>query len=142
MAAAAELLVGTHDFAAFQASGGDQRGTVRTVFRCAIEPRLHDEPPDASSDDGPGRQGHDIVIEGNGFLYKMVRIIAGTLVTVGMELAPPETVRVALGIETHSEASGVPKAELRRRGVVGPTLPPEPLCLEHVEYDREHPSVN
>ena len=33
---------------------------------------------------------------------------------------------------------GAPKSELRRRGVVGPTLPPERLCLEHVEYDRDH----
>ena len=40
MRRAAALLEGTHDFAAFQASRGDQKGTVRTVFRCAVEPRL------------------------------------------------------------------------------------------------------
>ena len=141
MAAAAELLVGTHDFAAFQASGGDQRGTVRTIYRCAIEERIRDGSQKTTGTDN-GIEGHDIVIEGDGFLYKMVRIIAGTLVTVGMELAPPETVRMALGIGTQGEASDVPKTELRRRGLVGPTLPPEPLCLERVEYDCEHPSVS
>ena len=105
---------------------------------------------------GPGAEAgvaaadaYDVVIEGDGFLYKMVRIVAGTLLMVGMGLAPPETVLTALaadgdgGVEApHGggplEGGGVPKSELRRRGVVGPTLPPERLCLEHVEYDREH----
>ena len=98
---------------------------------------------------------------------------------VGMGLAPPETVTVALFcsrrpdpdpipnpipnpapkpnpnqvlVALFSEAEGdtappdgasagdlgAPKSELRRRGVVGPTLPPERLCLEHVEYDHDH----
>ena len=41
----------------------------------------------------------------------------------------------ALAAELGPDAT--PKSELRRRGVVGPTLPPEQLCLEHVEYDTE-----
>ena len=124
MSRAAALLEGTHDFAAFRASGGDQKGTVRTIFRCTIEPRQ-----------GTERGEYDIVISGDGFLYRMVRIIAGSLVTVGMELAPPDTVSIALAAELGPDAT--PKSELRRRGVVGPTLPPEQLCLEHVEYDTE-----
>ena len=39
MRRAAALVEGTHDFSGFQASRGDQKGSVRTVFRCAIEPR-------------------------------------------------------------------------------------------------------
>ena len=111
-----------------------------TVFRCAIEPRGAEAAP----------EGYDVVIEGDGFLYKMVRIIAGTLLMVGMGLAPPETVVVALFSEAAGDTEapegasagdlGAPKSELRRRGVVGPTLPPERLCLEHVEYERDHDS--
>ena len=106
-----------------------------TVFRCAIEPRGAEATP----------EGYDVVIEGDGFLYQMVRIIAGTLLVVGMGLAPPETVLVALSSEDSETPQGAsageldaPKSELRRRGVVGPTLPPERLCLEHVEYERDH----
>ena len=62
---------------------------------------------------------------------------------VGMGLAPPETVAAALAPDDGSSAGGpagggAPKSELRRRGVVGPTLPPERLSLEHVEYEHEH----
>ena len=77
MERAALLLVGTHDFANFQKSGAnnDQRTSVRTIFRCAIEPRYQH---------GGSLVGHDIVVEGDGFLRKQVRLIAGTLVAVGM----------------------------------------------------------
>ena len=51
--------------------------------------------------------------------------MAGTLVMVGAGLAPPETVRAAID----------DAAAARARGLVGPTLPAEHLCLEHVEYD-------
>lgn len=152
MRRAASLLEGTHDFAAFQASRGDQKGSVRTLFRCALERRrdAHGGAAEAEAEgresDGTGEEGesYDIVVEGDGFLYKQVRILAGTLAMVGMGLAPPETVLTALASDADAGAAeggnGVPKAELRRRGVVGPTLPPERLRLEHVEYDREHDS--
>ena len=85
----------------------------------------------ASSPRGPDG-AYDVVIEGDGFLRYMVRIIAGTLLMVGMGLVPPETVAAALSFDGD-------KSQLRRRGVVGPTLPPERLCLEHIEYEQEHP---
>ena len=116
MSEAAALLEGTHDFGAFQAAGGDQKSTERTIFLCAIEPHAH---------------GYDVVVEGDGFLRYMVRIIAGTLLMVGMGLAPPETIMAALSCDNRDN-----KSQLRRRGIVGPTLPPERLCLEHVEYDQ------
>ena len=148
MARAAALLEGTHDFGAFQASRGDQKSTVRTIFRCALEPRAMGDgvAGDGTSADGIGReQAYDIVIEGDGFLYKMVRLIAGTLVTVGMGLAPPEAVLSALSstgsfCPTPSASSSGMSGPRRQRGVigVGPTLPPERLCLEHIEYDEAH----
>ena len=123
---------------------------MRTVFRCAVEQRAaaaaddQSGPPSAEAGVAAAdADAYDLVIEGEGFLYKMVRIVAGTLLMVGMGLAPPETVLTALAADGDGdgdveEPRGVPKSEMRRRGVVGPTLPPERLCLEHVEYEREH----
>ena len=95
---AARMLEGTHDFAAFQASGGDQKSTVRTLYRCAIEPRRDVEGGDAV----------DLVLEGDGFLYKMVRIVAGTLAMIGMGLAPAEIIPAALAPCPPSPPSGPP----------------------------------
>ena len=66
---ALSFLPGTHDFAAFQASGGSARTTVRTVDRAELLA------------DGPEIT---LLISGNAFLYNMVRIIAGTLMEVGL----------------------------------------------------------
>lgn len=68
MCAAAEYIKGTHDFASFCAAGGSAKTTVRTVTRLDI----------LKNDDII-----EIIVEGNGFLYNMVRIIAGTLIEVG-----------------------------------------------------------
>ena len=76
MQEAAALIVGTHDFACFQAAGGNPRETtVRTVFSLDVF----------------RREVGDIAIEitGDGFLYNMVRIIAGTLVEVGQGKKAP-----------------------------------------------------
>ena len=64
----AQSLVGTHDFAAFAASGSVVKDTVRTIYRADVT-----------------RNGSEITltVEGSGFLYNMVRIIAGTLIGVG-----------------------------------------------------------
>ncbi len=70
MIAASKHIVGTHDFASFQSAGGQERETtVRTVYSLEV-----------------AKQGDDVIIEiaGDGFLYNMVRIIAGTLVEVGL----------------------------------------------------------
>ena len=150
MARAASALRGTHDFTAFQARGGDQRGTVRTLFRCTLEPRRDDTVEHGAAADQP----LDLVLEGDGFLYKMVRILAGTLCMVGMGLAPEAMVPAALHVneeeakeEAHAAKASsrrkLPKQQLRQHGrqhgrQVGPTLPPERLCLEHIEYERAH----
>ena len=61
-------LLGTHDFAAFAATGGQAKTTVRTIDAASVL-----------------REGTEITlkIHGNGFLYNMVRIIAGTLIYIG-----------------------------------------------------------
>ena len=68
MRAEARDLIGTHDFGAFAASGSVVKDTVRTIWRADIQ-----------------QSGTEIAlyVEGNGFLYNMVRIIAGTLIGVG-----------------------------------------------------------
>lgn len=68
-------LPGTHDFAAFQASGGSARTTVRTIDHADL------------SVDGPRLS---ITVSGNAFLYNMVRIIAGTLEEVGLHKRNPD----------------------------------------------------
>lgn len=78
MRKAAEFIKGTHDFKAFCAQGSSVKTTVRTVSRLDIE-----------------KNGEiiEIIVEGNGFLYNMVRIIAGTLIEVGKGKKSPETVK-------------------------------------------------
>ena len=73
---AAQAVTGTHDFASFQSAGGQPRlTTVRTVHTLDIY-----------------RQGDDVIMEitGDGFLYNMVRIIAGTLTEIGMGKRRPQ----------------------------------------------------
>ncbi|RKQ85541.1 tRNA pseudouridine(38-40) synthase [Brockia lithotrophica] len=105
MAEAARYLVGTHDFRAFRNLGSSARTTVRTVFRAEVFAR-----------------GFDVffLVEGDGFLYHMVRILAGTLLEVGRNRRTPEDVARLL-------TSG-------RREEAGPTAPPEGLWLFHVYY--------
>ena len=81
MREAAAYLVGEHDFAAFCAAGSEVKDTVRTIHAITLteaEPFLH------------------IEVTGSGFLYNMVRIIAGTLVDVGLGRIPPERVKEIL----------------------------------------------
>ena len=68
-------LCGEHDFAAFQASGGTARTTIR---------RIDDARLSVSGNEA------ELIISGNAFLYNMVRIIAGTLVEIGMEKRSPD----------------------------------------------------
>lgn len=91
MNAAAAALLGQHDFAAFQAAGGTARTTVRTL-RLAQVIRQEDD--------------LTLLVEGDAFLYNMVRIIAGTLIEIGLERRAPDAFdqafatgsRLALGV--------------------------------------------
>lgn len=110
MQRAAAIIVGEHDFAAFAAAGHGRLSTVRTVHACAVEPHT----------DAHNPQLH-IVVSGNGFLYNMVRIIAGTLVEVGRGRFEPSHIQTLFGTPDRSRA--------------GPTLPPQGLCLEWIRYN-------
>jgi tRNA pseudouridine38-40 synthase len=105
MRAAAGLLVGRHDFHSFQGRGSAREDTVRQVFRIGIAEA--------------GRELH-FDVEGDGFLYKMVRNLVGTLVEVGCGHRPPEWVLEVL--------------EARDRRAAGRTAPAQGLCLMSVMY--------
>lgn len=106
MRSTAAALVGTHDFAAFAQVNHGRESTVRTIHGCTV---LSPSPGLAV-----------LEVAGSGFLYNMVRIIAGTLVEAGRGKLGAEDVRRAL-------ATG-------DRTVTGPTLPPHGLRLEWVRY--------
>ena len=102
---AAQTLLGRHDFAAFQASGGTARTTVRTIRTARVT-----------------RVGDEIVltVEGDAFLYNMVRIIAGTLIEIGQGRRGEDAFTRAIG-------SG-------NRLDLGVTAPPHGLELTRVDY--------
>ena len=108
MERACRHLPGTHDFAAFQAAGGTAKTTIRRIDSVSV-----------------GRQGDEIrlVIYGTAFLYNMVRIIAGTLIYVGQGRLPEDV--FARAIETGDRLQ------------LGPTAPPQGLCLNRVDYGGE-----
>jgi tRNA pseudouridine38-40 synthase len=107
MSRAAGDLVGEHDFTSFARKHHGRESTVRTVYACSVaaiqEDRLR------------------IDVSGNGFLYNMVRIIAGTLVEVGRGRVAPDGIPAILAA--------------RDRQAAGPTLPPEGLCLHWIRYE-------
>lgn len=108
---AARDLLGTHDFSAFCAAGGSEKTRVRTLTRADVERK-----------DG-GRVV--ITVEGNAFLYNMVRIVAGTLAAVGAGDRSVDVVEKML-------VSG-------DRTLGGPTAPPQGLVLEEIFYYDEKP---
>lgn len=105
MRAAATYIVGEHDFKSFCSSHSQAKETVRTVYEL-----------DVSKKD-------DVItirIRGNGFLYNMVRIIAGTLIKVGLHVYPPEYVKEIL--------------ESLDREKAGPKAPAQGLTLIGINY--------
>ena len=98
MRKAAAFLLGEHDFTAFSSAGGQQKSMVRTIYAIDIEEEMIVLPEGAEKihpDDFPPKKVR-ITITGNGFLYNMVRIIAGTLEKAGMGIYPPEHVKEIL----------------------------------------------
>jgi tRNA pseudouridine38-40 synthase len=111
MAAAARLIEGRHDFAAFRAAGGKTRSTEREVFSSRVIA-------------APCPLVFPLIvyeISGSGFLHHMVRNVVGTLVEIGRGRRPIEWISEVL-------------AGLDRRQA-GPTAPARGLVLASVEYE-------
>jgi tRNA pseudouridine38-40 synthase len=104
------LLVGQHDFRAFRGAADTRSDTVRTILRAEVR---------SARSDGRCLQ---IEVEGDRFLYHMVRIIAGTLVDVGRGRLAPGAVKRAL--------------ESGARADLGLTAPAEGLYLQRVTLDQ------
>jgi len=104
---AATAFEGTHDFAAFCGAGSDVEDTVRTVSRCRVE-----------------RQGGlvSFIVEGDGFLYNMVRIMVGTLLEIADDRLDAGSIPAILASKDRTKA--------------GPTAPAKGLCLAQVFYDE------
>lgn len=105
MQEAASYLIGTHDFTSFCSSKTATSNRVRTIRLLTVE-----------------SQGEEIImtVEGDGFLYNMVRTIAGMLLAVGIGWNPPaDTGRIL---------------ELKDRKAAGKTAPAHGLYLESVTY--------
>ena len=105
MQEASLYLVGEHDFKSFCATAAVVETTVRTIYELTVS-----------------RQEDIITIRvtGNGFLYNMVRIIAGTLLQAGMGMIEPEEIKTILAAKERSAA--------------GPTAPAQGLTMIGIEY--------
>lgn len=108
MQEAAAYLIGEHDFASFCNIRTNVVDTVRTIYDLQVI-----------------RSGDEITIRisGNGFLYNMVRIIAGTLIRVGRGFYDPEKVKTML--------------EAKKRTQDGVTAPAHGLMLIQIAYEEE-----
>ena len=105
MQQAATYLVGEHDFKSFCAPAAVVETTVRTLYKAEV---IQDE------------EYIRIRVQGNGFLYNMVRIIAGTLMEVGSGKRQPEDIKIIL--------------EAKDRNAAGPTAPARGLMLINYEF--------
>lgn len=133
MKEAAEYLVGEHDYTSFASTKAEVESFVRTIYSIEVEsveestdrPNLY---MDENSIQGTG-SGQDelfhgreirIRVTGNGFLYNMVRIIAGTLIEVGRGAIEPTEVKRIL--------------EARDRNQAGPTAPAKGLTMKGIVF--------
>ena len=114
MRAGAMYLLGRRDFRSFAASGGKQqkKSTIREIYRLDITEEVPEGYPDLKM--------IKIRVEANGFLYKMVRSIAGTLIEVGRGRIDPDRIKAIL--------------EGRDRKLAGFSAPAKGLILEKVDY--------
>jgi tRNA pseudouridine38-40 synthase len=114
MKKAARFLVGKHDFSSFCAAGGDDKDFVRIIHQLVIS---------HSSLVIWGSEKIKVIrirMTGNGFLYKMVRNMVGTLVEVGLGKKSISDVKKILGAKDRKLAGG--------------TAPAQGLCLIRVDY--------
>ncbi len=113
MHAAAQHLVGQQDFRSFASAADQRQSSVRTLFRCDVL-----------------AEGDNIRVdvEGDGFLYNMVRNIVGTLVDIGHGRWQPDMIKAIL--------------EARDRTAAGQLAPASGLCLVWISYEKENNTDN
>ena len=107
MEEAIKYFEGEHDFKAFKSSGTSSKSSIRTIYKAEIIKNDNDK--------------IWIELTGNGFLYNMVRIIAGTLVDVGLGKIEPDAIPNII--------------KSKKRENAGKTLPPQGLYLVKVDYE-------
>ncbi|MGY3766297.1 tRNA pseudouridine(38-40) synthase TruA [Vagococcus vulneris] len=108
MQQAAQYIVGTHDFSMFCATGSSVEDKTRTVYEVTIEQTC---PTDIV-----------FIFRGNGFLYKMVRMLVGTLLKIGHGQLPIDAIAQAI--------------DQQNKELTGPTAQPEGLFLMNVSYSE------
>ena len=113
MQAAADALVGTHDFASFASAGCSRKTTVRTILNLQVR-RVY--------------RTVIIEVEGTGFLYNQVRNMVGTLVEIGRGHWPVERIHEILAARDRRQA--------------GPTAPALGLCLQWIKYPPDRSITN
>jgi tRNA pseudouridine38-40 synthase len=111
MQRAAESLVGMHDFNSFQTAGSRRQTSVRTIFDMDITRPYAERPFELH-----------LEVEADGFLYNMVRAIAGTLVQVGRGVQVERWIQEIL--------------DSKNRSAAGITAPAQGLFLLRVQYGR------
>ena len=109
MQSAAELYLGRHDFKAFCAAGSSAKTTVREILNVKL-----------IKTDYPDREQFDFFVTGKGFLYNMVRIMAGEIIEAG----------------GGKECAILQAFETGRRDLLGKTAPANGLTLVSVEYEK------
>ncbi|KIR02981.1 tRNA pseudouridine synthase A [Lachnospiraceae bacterium TWA4] len=127
MQKACQYLIGEHDFKSFCSAKTQVLTTVRTIYELSVSSKDSDTGLENNIDTGLGNNidtgfGNEISIrvKGSGFLYNMVRIIAGTLIEVGLHVYEPEHVKEIL--------------EGKDRSLAGDTAPACGLTLKKIEY--------
>lgn len=112
MREAAAYFIGEHDFTAFCSAGSQVADKVRTIYSLDVI-----------------QDGREIVlcVKGNGFLYNMVRIIAGTLIKAGTGDIRPQDIPGII--------------ESRDRQLAGPTAPARGLTLVEIDYGNSLPAL-
>lgn len=117
---AAAFFMGTHDFQGFCSAKTTKKNLVRKVSRCKVESRPAGGFPGAPETSG---QLVTLTIQGSGFLWNMVRIIAGTLLYVGKGKLLPEEIPAILASKD--------------RRLAGKTMPAHGLILYEVRYKKK-----
>lgn len=113
MRKASQYFLGEHDYISFSTTGSQTKTTVRTIYECEVK------------QDGPYIT---MRVTGNGFLYNMVRMMAGTLITIGRGRRDPEWIKELF--------------ENPQRGKAGPNAPAKGLTLIKIRYMDEEKDVD